>query len=256
MTRLNVHHNLLITPYNGDQQHDWQDLIFHWRTLHNGANTTTGSSARCGTSHSTGPSSTGVKVTHGASPYTRLQPCRISTPLRTRGCPGRTHSPAALPNLHASPDKRLPRTDSLACSLAGSPRLSGQQAAQNGHTRLQLHRITRRIFADRLPRHPNASSGRQRHIVPDRLARRRTDPARHRQHNSPTPQSSSLPVVSLPFPYSVLRLTSQLSFLCLHTSPRTDSDNSRLAVTAYSVLRLSPQQYPLSLVSDPHTSLN
>jgi len=51
---------------------------------------------------------------------TRLQPYRISTPLRTRGCPGRTHSPAASPDLHASPDNRLPRTVTLACSSTGS----------------------------------------------------------------------------------------------------------------------------------------
>jgi hypothetical protein len=73
---------------------------------------------------------------------TRLQPRRISTPLRTTGCPGRTHSPAGSPDLHASPDNRLPRMDSLVCSLTGSPLLSGQQAAHDGLTRLQLHRTT------------------------------------------------------------------------------------------------------------------
>jgi hypothetical protein len=65
---------------------------------------------------------------------TRPQPCRIFTLLRTTGCPGRTHSPAASPDLCAMPDNQLPRTH-----------------------RLQPHR-TLRIFKYRLPRHPNASS--------------------------------------------------------------------------------------------------
>ena len=87
----------------------------------------------------------------------RLQPRRISMHLRTTGCPGWTHSPAASPDLHASPDNRLPRTDSPAFSLARSLHNSGQPAAQDGLTRLQLHRNTG-IFTDRLPRHPDASS--------------------------------------------------------------------------------------------------
>lgn len=73
---------------------------------HNGANTTTGSYTKCGTtSHSSGPSPTGVQATHGASP-----------------------------------DNRLHRADSLACSHTGPrriARLCRQQAAQNGLTHLQ-----------------------------------------------------------------------------------------------------------------------
>ena len=129
------------------------------------------SSARCGTSHFTGPSATEAKTTlraslgnrlHRADPLpcshtgplcvsldntlsrtdslacslggslclsgqqavqdglTRLQPRQISMHLRTTGSPGRTHSPAASADLYASLDNRLSRTDSLACSLAGS----------------------------------------------------------------------------------------------------------------------------------------
>jgi hypothetical protein len=100
--------------------------------------------------------------------------------LRTIGCPGRTHSPSATPDLtrplqiidypgrthlptasldlHTSPDNRLPEADSLASSLARSLRYSGHSAAQDGLTRQQLHRITLRIFAERLPRHLHASS--------------------------------------------------------------------------------------------------
>jgi hypothetical protein len=37
---------------------------------------------------------------------------------------------------------------------------------------------------------------------------------------------------SISFPYSALRFTSQLSFLCLHTNPHTDPDNSNLTTTA------------------------
>jgi hypothetical protein len=42
-------------------------------------------------------------------------------------------------------------------------------------------------------------------------------------------------------------------FLCLHTHPCTDPDNSRLTVTAYSVLRFYSQQNPISLISDSRT---
>ena len=45
--------------------------------------------------------------------------------------------------------------------------------------------------------------------------------------------------IDISFLYSVLRFSSQLSFLCLHTTPRTDPDNSRLTVTAYSILHFS-----------------
>jgi len=57
------------------------------------------------------------------------------------------------------------------------PRLSGQQAAQDGLTHLQLYQTTLHIFADRLPRHPNVSS--RPSTTPDHLACRRTDPAQH-----------------------------------------------------------------------------
>jgi hypothetical protein len=55
------------------------------------------------------------------------------------------------------------------------------------------------------------------------------------------------------FLYSVLHFASQLSFLCLHTHPCNDPDNSRLTVTVYSVLCFSSQQAPLSLISDSRT---
>ena len=55
------------------------------------------------------------------------------------------HSSTASPDLRASPDNRLPRTDSLACSLAGSPRLHGQLAAQDGLTRPQPRRISAQL---------------------------------------------------------------------------------------------------------------
>ena len=102
--------------------------------------------------------------------------------LQTIGCTGRTHLPAAtldlaglhasvdnrLPRMdsltcslvgsHASPDNRLHRVDSLTCSLTGSLRNSGQPAAQDWPTCLQLHRTTLRIFTDWLHRHPSTSS--------------------------------------------------------------------------------------------------
>jgi hypothetical protein len=84
--------------------------------------------------------------------------CSHTAPLRIIGYPGRTYSPTASPDLHISPDNRLPKADSLASSLAGSLRYSGQSAAQDKLTRLQLHRITLRIFADRLPGHVHAGS--------------------------------------------------------------------------------------------------
>ena len=43
----------------------------------------------------------------------------LSTPPWTIGCP-RTHSPASSPDLCATPDNQLPRTDSLARSFTGS----------------------------------------------------------------------------------------------------------------------------------------
>jgi len=89
---------------------------------------------------------------------TRLQPRRISTPLQIIGYTERTHSLTASLDLHTSPDNRLPKADSLASSLAGSLRYSGQPAAQDGLTRRQFHRITLRIFDDWLPGHLHASS--------------------------------------------------------------------------------------------------
>jgi hypothetical protein len=105
-----------------------------------------GSSASCcTTSHSTGPSPTGVKATHGAPPDSRqhrtdLLACSHTGPHRT------------------SSDNRLPRTDPLSCSLADSTSLSRQQAAQDGLPCLQLHRTTLRISANWLLRNPNTSS--------------------------------------------------------------------------------------------------
>ena len=63
---------------------------------------------------------------------TRMHPRCIAAPFRTTACPGRTHSPAASRGLHAFPNNRLPRTDSLACSLSEKP------GAHNGLIRLQL----------------------------------------------------------------------------------------------------------------------
>jgi hypothetical protein len=60
--------------------------------------------------------------------------------------------------LRASLDNRLPRTDSLACSPTGSLRNSGQLAAHDRLTRLQLRWTTLCISAVRLPRHLNANS--------------------------------------------------------------------------------------------------
>jgi hypothetical protein len=166
-------------------------------TLH----TTTGSSARCGTttSNSTGPSPTGANAIHGASldnqlhrtdslacshtgplrasldnrlPRTHcLQPRQISTPLWTTGCPGhitcslagslrlsrqqaaQDTSPAASPDLCTTPDNQLPRMDSLACSSTGP--LCASLPTDYPGTQMPV-------------------AGRQRHIVPDHLARRRT----------------------------------------------------------------------------------
>jgi hypothetical protein len=75
----------------------------------------------------------------------------LIAPFRIIGYPGRTHLPTASLDLHTSSDNRLPKADSLTSSLAGSLRYSGQSAAQDGLTCLQLHRITLRIFTDRLP---------------------------------------------------------------------------------------------------------
>jgi len=76
-----------------------------------------GSSARCGTSLSIGPTSTGAKATHGASPDIRLHrtdslACSHTGLLRAspdNRLPRRTHSSTASPDHHASPDNRLPR---------------------------------------------------------------------------------------------------------------------------------------------------
>ena len=45
--------------------------------------------------------------------------------------------------------------------------------------------------------------------------------------------------------YSVLHFASQLPFLCLATNPRTNSDNSHLTVTAFSVLIFLHTKTPL-----------
>ena len=70
----------------------------------------------------------------------------------------------------------------------------------------------------------------------------RVDPAWHQQHNNPTPQRSSTPVVSSlpsspPKPSSlqggdVGTPTLQFSFFCLHTNTHTDQDNSSLTTRA------------------------
>ena len=177
------------------------------------------SSARCGTSHFTGPSATEAKTTlraslgnrlHRADPLpcshtgplcvsldntlsrtdslacslagspclsgqhavqdglTRLQPRRISMPLQTTGCPGRTHSPAASEDLYASPDNRLYRTDSLACSLARSLCISGQQALQDVLTRLQPRQISMPLWTTGCPgRTHSPAASPDRHASPD-----------------------------------------------------------------------------------------
>ena len=86
---------------------------------------------------------------------TRLQPRWISMPLWTTCCPGRNHSPAASPDLHASPDSQLPRTDSLVYSSTRTP-----ASSPTNYPGTQM-----------------PVAGRQRHIAPDHLACRCTDPA-------------------------------------------------------------------------------
>ena len=136
-----------------------------------------GSSARCGTSLSIGPTSTGAKATHGTSPDIRLHrtdslACSHTRLLRTspenrlprrthsstvlpdhlaspNRLPRRTHSPAASPDFCATPDNQLPRTDSLAGSFTGSTCASSPIEYPG-------------------PKTPVA--GRQRHIAPDHLA--------------------------------------------------------------------------------------
>jgi hypothetical protein len=202
--------------------------------------------------HSTGPSTTGAEQptallrTIGCTVRTHSPAATpdLSAPLRIIGCPradslahslagssrfsgqqaahGRTHSPTASPDLHASPGNRLstggltrpqpcrtftllrttgcPRADSRAHSLAGSSRFSGQQAAQGGLTRPQPRRTSaqRRTTScpGRIARSFTGSlcassptdylgtqmpvAGHQQHTAPDNMARRRTDPARHR----------------------------------------------------------------------------
>jgi hypothetical protein len=76
------------------------------------------------------------RTTGHAGQSTHLQPHRISASLRTTGHAGQTRSPEASLDLCAMPDNQLPRTHSLACSYTGPLR----------------------IFADRLPGHPDASS--------------------------------------------------------------------------------------------------
>ena len=78
-------------------------------------------------------------------------------------------------------------------------RLSGQQVAQDGLTRLQLYWTTLRIFVDRISRHPNASS--RSPTTADHLACRRTDPAQHRDapaHESHDPLLRLSPKPSSP----------------------------------------------------------
>jgi hypothetical protein len=92
-----------------------------------------------GTSHSTSPSTTRAQQptvllctidctvrTH--SPATTPD---LSAPLRIIGCPRADSLPAVSPDLHTSPDNRLPRADSLDSSLAGPLRNAGQPAAQD-----------------------------------------------------------------------------------------------------------------------------
>jgi hypothetical protein len=127
---------------------------------------------------------------------TCLRPCRISRPLRTTGCPGwthspaaspdltplwitgcpgQTHSPAASPDLCAIPDSQLPKMDSLACSFTGP------------------------LCASLLTNYPGTQTpvaSRQRHITPEHLACHRMGSARHRQSTRPVQQRSSTPVIS------------------------------------------------------------
>ena len=138
------------------------------------------SSARCGTtSLSIGPSSTGAKATHGASLDNWLHrtdslACSYNGLLRPSPdirLPRQTHSPAPSPDLCATPDNQLPRTD----SLTGSFTRSTCASSPINYPGTQM---------------PVAS--RQQHIAPDYLA----SAARIQQHNNPTPQRSSTPVVS------------------------------------------------------------
>ena len=97
------------------------------------------------------------------------------TPLRTIGYAGRTHSSAALPDLCATPDNQLPRTEPLACSSTG-PFCTSSPTDYPG------------------TQSPVAS--RQCLIAPDHSARHCTGSARHRQFTRPALQCSGTPIVS------------------------------------------------------------
>ena len=124
-----------------------------------------GSSARCGTSLSIGPTSTGAKATHSAPPDIRLHRtdslvCSHTGLLRAspeNRLPRRTHSSMASPDPLASPDNRLPRrTHSSTASL--------------GHLASPENRLPRRTHSS------TASS--DHHTSPDnRLPRRTHSPA-------------------------------------------------------------------------------
>ena len=126
--------NILVTPTSNTTTLSLQ---------HKGINKPTGSSATCGTSHSTGLSATGARKPTALFRTTRCPEAdlfarNLAEPLRLSGQP-------------------LPGGGLTRC-LTGSLRNSGQPAVQDGSTHLQLHGTTLRMFADRLPRHPGASN--------------------------------------------------------------------------------------------------
>ena len=182
----------------------------------------------------------------------------LSATLRTTGFPGRTHSPATSPDLRASSDNWLPRTDSLACSLAGSPYLSGQQAAQDGLTRLQSRQIAAQLRTASCPRrnHSPAAPPDHRHIhLPTTQASRRQYPAANatllltiwsaaartpHDTGSPTPQSSNTPVV-IPLPVHHLSPLLRTGVMLGHPHNITSLFPTQFSVSNHSsTLSLSP----------------
>jgi hypothetical protein len=198
----------------------------------NGNNTSTRPSARCGTSHSTGPSPTGVTAIPHASPENRLH--------------RRTHSSAASPDPHASLDNRLHRrTHSSAASpdpraspdntLHRRTHLSAASPDPHASPDNRLHRRTHSSAAspdpcttpdNQLPRtdplacsstgplcaatptvYPGTQTpvaGRQRHITPAHSAA-----VAQTQHDSSSPPAQPFTAPAKPEPPSQLQRTTR-----------------------------------------------
>jgi hypothetical protein len=91
-----------------------------------------------------------------------------------------------------SPCNRLHNTDSLACSLDGSPHIAGQETDQEVHTRLQRHRIS-------MPLRTNGSPGRTHSTAasPDRQLPR-TDSFACSSSGQPTSSPNQCPCTQKP----------------------------------------------------------